>query len=248
VTRFLAVTFPVAVYRAWRWWVGVAVGFVLISAGLMLYLAAHPAAVARLATPEQLRQLVDHDFADYYSAHPAQAFAAQVWTNNALVAAGALVLGITVLGTFWVLLGNAANVGVVGGVMIGSGHGPLFFGLIAPHGLLELTAIFVASGAGLQLGWAWIDPGPRPRAQALAEAGRVTVTVAVGLVGVLAISGVLEAFVTPSGLPTAVRIGIGVVAEATFLAYVVVLGRRAQRAGATGDVESDLAGDVAPVS
>ncbi|MBI1757691.1 MAG: stage II sporulation protein M [Actinobacteria bacterium] len=247
VARFVTETFPVGVYRAWRWWVAVAAGFLLVSAGLMLFLARHPEALARMATPQQLRQLTEHDFADYYSAHPAQSFAAQVWTNNAVVAAGTLVLGITVLGGLWVLLGNAVNVGVVGGVMIGSGHGALFFGLLSPHGLLELTAVFVAAGAGLQLGWSWIDPGPLPRAQSLAEAGRVAVTVAVGLVGVLAVSGVIEAFVTPSGLPTVVRVGIGVVAEVAFLGYVLLLGRRAVRAGVTGDLGPGLAGDVAPV-
>ena len=60
--------------------------------------------------------------------------------------------------------------------------------------------------------------------------------VALGLVGVLLVSGVIEAFVTPSGLPTWARIGIGALAELAFLTYVVVLGRRGVRAGATGDL------------
>ena len=62
---------------------------------------------------------------------------------------------------------------------------------------------------------------------------------------VLAVSGFIEAFVTPSGLPTAVRIGIGVLAEGAFLAYVFVLGGRASRAGYTGDVLAVEAGDLA---
>lgn len=248
VARFCTEVFPVAVYRARRWWYAVAVGFCAVSAGLMTYLADHPELRARLASPEQIRELTEHDFADYYSAHPAQSFAAQVWTNNAVVAAGTLVLGITVVGALWVLLSNAANVGVVGGLMIGTGHTGVFFGLISPHGLLELTAVFVAAGAGLQLGWAWIDPGPLPRAQSLANAGRVAITVALGLVGVLAVSGAIEAFVTPSGLPTPARIGIGVLAEAAFLSYIMIFGRRAARAGVTGDLDPSLRGDTAPVA
>ena len=47
-------------------------------------------------------------------------------------------------------------------------------------------------------------------------------TVAVGLVAVLAVSGVVEAFVTPSPLPTWARIGVGVVVLAAFLAYAGV--------------------------
>jgi hypothetical protein len=53
---------------------------------------------------------------------------------------------------------------------------------------------------------------------------------------VLAVSGVIEAFVTPSGLPSWARIGIGAVAEAAFLAYVIVVGRRAQRLGRSADI------------
>jgi len=70
------------------------------------------------------------------------------------------------------------------------------------------------------------------------------VAVAIGLVGVLLVSGLIEALVTPSPLPTFVRIGIGVAAEAAFLAYIVHFGRRASRAGETGDIED--APDVVP--
>lgn len=246
--RFFTVTFPVTVYRAWPWWCGVATAFSLLSFGMMFHLARSPQARADVATPEAIRQLVDEDFANYYSENPAQSFAAQVWTNNALVAAGVLVLGVTLVGVVVLLYVNAANVGIIGGLMIGTGHSAEFFGLISPHGILELTAVFVAAGAGLRLGWTLIDPGPLPRGRALAERGRATVTVALGLVVVLAVTGIIEAFVTPSGLPTWTRVGIGVLAEAAFLGYVFTLGRRAARAGETGDLEVGLKEDVAPVS
>jgi hypothetical protein len=60
------------------------------------------------------------------------------------------------------------------------------------------------------------------------------------------VSGVIEAFVTPSPLPTWARIGIGAIAEAAFLSYVLILGRRAVRAGRTADIEE--APDFAPVT
>src|SRR5262249_14461636 len=113
--------------------------------------------------------------------------------------------------------------------------------LITPHGLLELTAVFVASGVGLRIGWAWIAPGPlRTRGQALAETARAGMLVALGLVGVLAASGLIEAVVTPSGLPTALRVGVGVLAWLAFIGYVVLLGQRAARAGADSDVDPAL--------
>jgi hypothetical protein len=106
----------------------------------------------------------------------------------------------------------------------------------------------VASGAGLRLGWTVVDPGRRRRADALAAEGRATMTIAIGLIGVLAVSGIIEAFVTPSGLPTWARIGIGVLAEAIFLCYVWILDRRGVRAGETGDLAPEARGDLAEVA
>jgi uncharacterized membrane protein SpoIIM required for sporulation len=146
----------------------------------------------------------------------------------------------------FMLWGNAANVGIVGGLMAANGATGKFFGLILPHGMLELTTVFVAAGLGLKLGWTVIDPGLRPRAQALAEEGRALLVGAAGLALMLLVSGLIEAFVTPSPLPTWARIGIGVLAEAAFLAVVFVLGRRAVNAGVTGDL--DDSGDTLPYS
>lgn len=245
---FLTVTFPVAVYRSWRWWCGVGTAFSLVSFALLGYVAANPSVQTKLATPQEIQQLVEHDFADYYSDGAAGSFAAHVWTNNALLAAITLLSGVLILPALYFLFENAVNVGIIGGIMVGNGHSGEFFGLISPHGILELTAVFVAAGAGLRLGWTWIDPGQRPRGRALAEEARAAVVIALGLVVVLAISGVIEAFVTPSPLPTWARVGIGVLAEAGFIAYVVVFGGRAARAGLTGDLEVGRREDVAPVA
>lgn len=248
VAAFFTVSFPAAVYRAWRWWVPAAAGFLAVGLAVGAWVATDPQVQASIAPPEQVRQLVEHDFADYYSAHPAGDFAAQVWTNNVWVAAGSLVLGVLLVPTLFILGQNAVSVGVAGGLMVAEGHGDVFFGLILPHGLLELTAVFVSAGVGLRLGWTVVDPGPRRRADALAVEGRAVAGVALGLVVVLAVSGTIEAFVTPSGLPTWARVAIGVLAEASFLTYVVVLGRRAVRAGETGDVRGDARGDSLPTA
>lgn len=248
LARGVTVDFPVTVYRTWRWSVGAAAASVAVSAAIMLWLRAHPERIHQVLPSSEVHDLVEHQFRDYYSEHPAQAFAAHVWTNNALVAALALFLGITLVGTLYVLWQNTVNVGLVGGIMLGAGKAGVLFGLLLPHGMLELTAVFVASGIGLRTGWAWVAPGSRPRAESLAEAGRTAAVVALGLVGVLAVSGVIEAFVTPSGLPTWARIGIGAVAELAFLSYVVVLGRRGVRGGATGDLPAEERGVPVPTA
>jgi uncharacterized membrane protein SpoIIM required for sporulation len=247
--RFVTVTFPVTVYRAWRWWCTVATACSAVAFGIMAYIALNPNLQSRLSTPDEIKQLVDKDFASYYSEHPAQAFAAQVWLNNALLTAMALVAGVLILPVIYVLFQNIVNVGVTGGIMIVNDRADVFFGLIVPHGLLELTAVFVATGIGLRIGWAWVAPGRlRTRAQAVATEARAGVTAAVGLAGVLAISGAIEAFVTPSPLPTAVRIAIGVLAFGGFLFYVFFFGRRADRVGETGDLRVGEREDYVPVA
>ncbi|MYS75876.1 stage II sporulation protein M, partial [Streptomyces sp. SID5926] len=149
-----------------------------------------------------------------------------------------LILGVFLgLPVIWILFQNMLNLGVGFGLMSSAGRLDTFLGLVLPHGLLELTAVFVAAGTGMRLGWTLIDPGPRTRRIALAEEGRAAIGMAVGLALVLFVSGAIEGFVTPSGLPTWARITIGVVAELAFLAYVYVLGGRAVRGGDTGDVE-----------
>ncbi len=249
VGQFLTVSFPAAVYRNRRWWVTTALTFVAACVVLSWWVAANPDVQASIAAPEQIRQLVEHDFEDYYSEHPAGSFAAQVWVNNAWVAATCLVLGVFLgIPVIYALWMNVVNLVASAGLMAAAGRLDVFFGLITPHGLLELTAVFVAAGAGLRLGWTVIDPGPKTRADALAESGRAAVGLALGLAGVLLISGIIEAFVTPSGLPTWARIAIGVVAEVAFLAYVWVYGRRAVLAGEVGDVEEDVRGASAPVT
>lgn len=248
LARFAVVAFPAAVWRT-RWWtLGAAVGSALVALGVALWVARNPEVLAALGDREDIRRYVENDFESYYSENAAGNFAARVWTNNAWVAAQCIALGISGIGVVYVLVVNAANLGVAAGVMASYDRLGFFFSLITPHGLLELTCVFVAAGAGLRVFWAWVAPGPVPRSRAVATEGRSMVSVALGLVVVLFVSGLVEAFVTPSGLPTWARIGIGAVVWLAFLGYAGVLGRRAALTGETGDVAEDLREDVRPVA
>ncbi|MDQ0581408.1 stage II sporulation protein M [Streptomyces rishiriensis] len=241
VTRFLTQGFPAAVYRARHWWVPTALVSTAVAVFLGWWIGTHPEVQSSIAAPEELRELTRPGglYETYYSSHQAAAFAAQVWTNNAQAAAMCLVLGVFLgLPVLWILFQNMLNLGIGAGLMSSAGRLDTFLGLVLPHGLLELTAVFVAAGTGLRLGWTVIDPGPRTRRTALAEEGRAAVGMAIGLALVLFVSGAIEGFVTPSGLPTWARITIGITAELVFLAYVYVVGGRAARAGDTGDVEA----------
>jgi uncharacterized membrane protein SpoIIM required for sporulation len=249
ISRFFVVTFPVAVYRSRRWWVTTAVVSLAVATGFGWWIATHPDVQRGLVPARSVRELTQTQFAHYYEAAPAHDFATQVWTNNVWVAASALAGGLLLgLPTLYALFVNVLNLGVDGGYMVAAGKAGLFFGLIAPHGILELTAVFIAAGTGLRLGWTVVDPGPRRRSDAIAAEARASMTIALGLVVVLAVSGAIEAFVTPSGLPTWLRVGIGVAVEAGFISYLWTLGRRGERAGETGDLDLAARGDLAEVA
>lgn len=246
VARFVVVSLPAALYRI-RWWI-VAVTVLSLAVAVVagIWVATQPEALAAMGTPSEQQQYVDHAFAEYYD--PGAGFAGVVWTNNAWIAAQCVGLGISGFWPLLVLVQNAVSVGAVGGMMASHGQLGMFLQLISPHGLLELQSIFVAGAAGLRIFWSWIDPGPRTRGQSLAVEGRSLVTVAVGLTASLAVSGLIEGFVTGSGLPWAAKITIGALALSGFWTYILVLGRRAVAHGETGDLEADRAGDVLPVA
>ncbi|MBR7743541.1 stage II sporulation protein M [Phycicoccus sp. BSK3Z-2] len=240
---FFTSTFPAALYRLRWWWVTTALVNVAVAFVVGWYAYTHPEVWTSTMTPAEIEAFVGTDFEQYYSEYAHLDFTGLVWTNNAWVAAQAVALGILGLPVVYVLVVNVVNVGIAGALMAYHDRTGLFFGLILPHGLLELTAIFVAGAVGLRIFWSWVDPGPVPRGASLAREARSAVAVVLGLVVVLFVSGVIEGFVTPSGLPTWARVSIGVVAEVLFVAYVFVVGRRAAARGATGDLADRDVGD-----
>jgi uncharacterized membrane protein SpoIIM required for sporulation len=244
VPRFFLVQLPAALYRL-RWLtLAVTVATVLVAALYAVWATNNPQVLANFGSPAELEQLANQSFVSYYSENPAASFASRVWTNNAWIAAQCVAFGILGVYVPYIVLQNAQNLGVTAAVMFAYDEGDTFFLYIAPHGLLELTAIFVAAAAGLRIFWAWVAPGARTRGQALAEDARALFTVAIGLVFVLFVSGIIEGFVTPAPWPWPVKIGIGAVALLAFLAYMVILGGRAARAGETGDLTEFEAGSA----
>lgn len=246
VRDFLLVTLPAALFRL-RWWiVWVTFACLVLAVVAGVWVATTPAGLAAVGPPSYREAYVEDAFESYYD--PGAGFATVVWTNNAWIAAICVAFGITGVWPVYMLIQNSVMVGAVGGMMAHYGELDLFLALILPHGLLELTSIFVAGAAGLKLFWTVIDPGPRPRGRAIAEEGRALFTVAIGLVLTLAISGLIEGFITGSGMLWWLKILIGAIALAAFWVYLIVLGRRAVADGQTGDLDADQAGSVQPVA
>jgi uncharacterized membrane protein SpoIIM required for sporulation len=242
IPRFFALQLPAALYRL-RWLtLVIAVGFIAVGTLIALWISGDPALIASLGSRLELEQYAENEFTDYYSENPAAVFAGTVWTNNAWIAAQCVLFGITGFWPLMVLVQNAVGVGTAAAVMAAFDRADVFLLYILPHGLLELTSIFVAGAAGLRIFWAWVAPGAHPRGESLAAAGRSLATVAMGLVLALAVSGLIEGFVTGQPWPWWVKIGIGAAALAAFLLYMLLVGGRAYRNGETGDLTEYEAG------
>jgi uncharacterized membrane protein SpoIIM required for sporulation len=233
--RFFAETFPAAVWVSRR--------FIAVSAALMfvpalaagVWMANSPKALDAAIPKDQQDALVSSQFEDYYSSGPAANFSTDVLVNNIRVSILAFAGGIVACVPTAILLAfNGVNVGVAAGLFAHVHQQGKFYGLILPHGLLELTAITIAGAAGLRLGWSLIAPGDRTRGQALAEEGRRSMVIILGLMLAFVVAGLIEGFVTPSGLPTFARVGLGALVEAAFVLWIVTQGRPAVARGVTG--------------
>jgi uncharacterized membrane protein SpoIIM required for sporulation len=242
IAAFFTRKLPAALYRS-RWWWGTTAILSLLGALILgWWLVAHPEVRGQLLPSQAVQQLTQPggEFETYYRSAPARDFAALVWTHNFFLALETLfsgvLLGIPVVFFLWQ---NVENLAGDGAYMVAAGRGNEFFTLILPHGMLELTSIFVSAGVGLRLGWTLVAPGPRTRLAALEQEGRIAAVTGIGLIITLLCSGLIEAFVTPSTLPPWARIGVGALAEAAFLAYVFILGRRVYRTGEAGDVAAE---------
>ncbi len=240
--RFFADTFPAAVWHLRRF-IAIAVVVTFLPAiGMAVWLTHDDAALARSGSPSERQTYVEDRFEQYYSDQPSAVFFTQVTTNNIRVSFMAFALGLFAMVPGMLILAvNGLNLGQAAAWMIAAGDGGRFFGLILPHGLLELTSIVIAGGAGLALGWAWIAPGDRRRSDALGQEGRRAAAVVLGLMATFLIAGTIEGFLTGSGLSAAIRVTVGASVFVAFVAYVVVRGRGAAARGITGVMgESDV--------
>lgn len=241
-SRFFGRQLPAALYRL-RWTtLAIAVSFIAIVVGTAAWISADPALIATLGPPDLLEQYADESFTGYYTENPAAVFMGMVWTNNAWIALQCVLFGITGLWPVNVLVQNAMGLGTSAAVMAAHDKADIMLLYILPHGMLEMTCIFVAAAAGLHVFWSWVAPGHRTRGESLAAEGRALATVAIGLVFALLLAGLVEGFITGWALPWPLKIGIGAAALAVFLIYMLVVGGRAHRRGETGDLVEYEAG------
>lgn len=154
--------------------------------------------------------------------------AVTIFVNNIEVAFLAIVGGFTFgLLTAFSLAYNGALLGVVGALEWRAGGFDAFVRLVVPHGLLELSCISLAGGAGFAIARALIDPGRGTRAAALSAQVPVIGACTLGTVVFLIMAGLTEGFITPWDLALWPALGVGVLLAGSFWAAVVLRGATA---------------------
>ena len=151
--------------------------------------------------------------------------ASAITTNNLTVAFGCFALGITVIGTIWMMFFNGLLMGVVGAATWHAGMALSLWSFVAPHGVLELPSIFIAGGAGLEIGRGILFPGLLPRREAVARAGGRASRLLLGSIPLLLIAGSIEAFFSPTAAPIAMKFSLAFLLGAALLVWLFGAGK-----------------------
>jgi uncharacterized membrane protein SpoIIM required for sporulation len=192
----------------------------------------HPADVyaffPNMFVPDTIRKsLHDTNFAVDPSSAPAMS--ASIITNNVKVAifafAGCVTLGAL---TIYIIAQNGLMLGGMGALFTNAGFGYDYWATIAPHGVIELTAIQIAGASGLLIAAAILFPGRLRRREAMVTNARRAGTLILGVASMLIVAGTIEAFISPRRLPPSVRIDVGLVTAVALILYFSAAGRRSE--------------------
>jgi uncharacterized membrane protein SpoIIM required for sporulation len=136
----------------------------------------------------------------------------KIMTNNIAVCfytyAGGILVG---LGTIFLMFTNGINMGVVTTACTQHHMALSIWSFVAAHGALELPSIFISGGAGLRLASGLLFPGMLRRRDALALAGSESIRLLSGTIPMLVIAGILEAFLSPTRAPLALKFSVSAV-------------------------------------
>lgn len=204
----------------------IAIALLLIPAALAAAWALDDPGAALGLVPGELRGAVEPVGDTGMTATESAAFSSAVLTNNIQVTFLAFAAGILFgLGTAVVLAYNGATLGAITGGAIGAGNGEGFVEFVAAHGIIELTCIAVAAGAGLRVGYALVAPGARPRREALALEARAAIAIILGTLPWVVLAGLIEGFVTRAGFGLWPGLILGLGVGAVYWTLVIVRGR-----------------------
>ncbi len=179
---------------------------------------------------ESLRHTVQRGDRWWMSLNEAnQVGSSQILTNNILVSFNAFAYGAFFgIGSIYVLAFNGLLNGGVLGICykIDPVFGNDLVTFMVGHGVIELSCIFIAGGAGMLIGYSMINPGDLTRAQALKKNGLEAVRLAIGCACLLVVAGIIEGFLSPSALPAWIKFGTGILSGIAMYSYLLLAGQR----------------------
>jgi len=144
-----------------------------------------------------------------------------IMTNNLSVSFTVFAAGILGgIGTVFLLAMNGVLMGAIGAACWQAGMSLQLWSFVAPHGILELPAVFIAGGGGLLLARGLLFPGELPRRDSLTYYGGLGVRLALGIIPLLVVAGALEGFLSPSGLPVAAKFACSAAAGGLLFLYL----------------------------
>ncbi|MCL1791963.1 MAG: stage II sporulation protein M [Peptococcaceae bacterium] len=157
---------------------------------------------------------------------PAATMSSSIMTNNIQVAMLAFAGGATLgLLTIYLMIYNGISVGALACYFWQQGASYEFWAYIVPHGIIELTAIFIAGGAGLLMGYKVLVPGTAPRShQFITQAGQ-SCFLLLGTIPLFIVAGIIEGFITPAPIPLEVKYMVAILTVFALMLYVA-LGRK----------------------
>jgi uncharacterized membrane protein SpoIIM required for sporulation/uncharacterized RDD family membrane protein YckC len=241
VGAWVARDFPALVRHRWQ---------PIALAALIFYLPALTAFAAIRLDPSRAREMLPAEMiarAEAGAAREAEGrgyievpevampvMATSIVANNVQVTFAAFAGGVLAgLGTVAVLLFNGVFLGGVAALFANHGLSLYLWTFVLPHGIIELTAIVIAGGAGLWLGSAVLLPGRHTRSEALAVRGREAVGLLGGTVILLVVAGFIEGFISPAPIPRALKLCFAALFAALLVAYLWLGGRAPASAGIT---------------
>ena len=239
VARFFTTVFPREVRASGKFILACAALFALTSAVAYWLVSAKPANVYALLPAALIepihKSLHDSNFA--FDRDYSATMSAAIIANNVRVAsmcfAGGMTLGIF---TIYELILTGFMVGGLGALFANAGFGLDYVATIAPHGVIELTAIVIASAAGLLLAAGVLAPGPLRRIDALKLNARRAGTLIVGVSSMLVVAGLIEGFYSPQRFPPSARLAMGAATAIAMAWYFGFSGRRRDPASGTASL------------
>jgi uncharacterized membrane protein SpoIIM required for sporulation len=230
IARFFTETFPGEFRRSWPY-IGLCIALTVVWAAVAYGIVAHDPSNAYALLPEEIvpahitKSLHDSNFA--FTPNASAMMSSLIITNNIRVAFLTFAAGIVTVGvgTIYLIIFNALMLGALGALFAHAGFGPDFWATVAPHGVIELTAIQIAGGAGLLIAAGVLLPGRLRRRDAIALNSRRAGVLIAGVTAMLCVAGIIEGFFSPLRFPADVRASVGIVTALVLIAYFGFGGR-----------------------